>query len=136
MPPPIAVIIPSSAAGTTDSPASEALTAPFTQNSARPAASRVRMMFSQRATTGCQKNVATPASDGREQVAPVGEAGRRYVAEQHVADESAAETRDEGEDQGAEDVQALADGDEGTGQREDEDPGEVEGEGDVLVHRS
>ena len=99
MPPPTPVIMPSRAAGTMSRPAFDALSAPITQNSASPAASRVRMRFSQRATAGCHRNVADAGQRGREQEPPVDQPGRRYVAEQDVADQAAAEPGRPGQDQ-------------------------------------
>ena len=67
-----------------------------------------------------------PGDDRDQQVAPVLERGRRGGADQHVAQEPAAETRRTGQDQHAEDVEALADGDQGAGDREHEDAEQVE----------
>ncbi len=55
------------------------------------------------------------------------EGGRRDGPDDEVAEEPAAEGGDQGEDDDAEDVEVLADGEQGACGGEDEDAGEVQG---------
>ena len=64
MPPPIAVTRPIRAAGTGSRPYSSALSAPVTQNRARPKASKTTTIRSTRPTTGWKAKVSSPAATG------------------------------------------------------------------------
>src|SRR3954452_20747996 len=81
IPPPTAVIMPSRAAGTTDSPESEALTAPLTQNRARP-----RVEGQDDVLPAGQDRVPEEGRDAGQrrgqQVAPVGQSGWRHVVDE------------------------------------------------------
>lgn len=59
---------------------------------------------------------------------PVADADRRDVADEQVAHDAAAEGRSAGQHEHPEEVEALLDGHEATGEREDEHADEVEGE--------
>jgi len=67
-----------------------------------------------------------PGRHRHHQVPPVGEGCRRGRPDEHVAQETTAETRRTGEHQDAEDVEVLADRDQCTGDGEDEDSDQVE----------
>ena len=67
-----------------------------------------------------------PGRDRDQQVAPVGQRRGRDVADQDVAQEAAPETGHAGQHQHAEHVEAAPDPDQGPGDREHEDPDEVE----------
>ncbi len=64
MPPPMPVTMPISAAGARPRPYSAALTAPVTQNSASPKASKTLTERSIRPSVGWNQNVSRPAATG------------------------------------------------------------------------
>ena len=64
MPPPMAVTRPISAAGTGPRPYSSAFSAPVTQNSANPKASKIVTSRSTRPTAGWKTKVISPAATG------------------------------------------------------------------------
>ncbi|KUO04882.1 hypothetical protein AQJ67_09015 [Streptomyces caeruleatus] len=61
-----------------------------------------------------------------QEVPQVREGRRRYGADDHVPEQSAAQSGDLGEHGDAEDVEVLADGQQGAGDGEDEDADQVE----------
>ena len=81
----------------------------MTQNSASPAASRTLITPLRAAERGWKKKVTRPGGDRHQQVAPVRQRRRRRRADQHVAQEAAAEPGRPGQHQHAEDVELLAD---------------------------
>ena len=64
MPPPMPVTMPISAAGSGPRPYSSALSAPVTQNSASPKASKTLTGRSIRPSAGWKTNVSSPAATG------------------------------------------------------------------------
>jgi len=71
-------------------------------------------------------------SDRHHEVAPVGESRWRGRTDEDVAQETAAEARRTGQHQDPEDVEALADRDQCSGDREHEDSDQVEHDEDGL----
>ena len=126
IPPPMPVTMPIRAAGSGVRSKSRALSAPVTQKSASPNASKMLTCRSIRPRAGWKHERDQPGGDRDQQVAPVLERGGRRGADQHVAQEPAAETGRAGQDQHAEDVEALADADQGAGDREHEDADQVQ----------
>ncbi len=125
-PPPTAVARPRAADGVRPRPYSYAFVVPATQN--RPSSARVEDV--DRDLDVLHLWVKEEHQQGGEQrgaeVAEVGERGRGYGPDDHVAEQPSAQCGDLGEDGDAEDVEVLADGQQGAGDREDEDPHEVE----------
>ena len=120
------VTMPMSAAGSGPRPYSSALSAPVTQNSASPNASKTLTSALHPAERRVEDEREQAGDHRHHQVAPVLQRGRRGGADQDVAQEPAAEARRTGQDQHPEDVEALADRDQGAGDREDEDADQVE----------
>ena len=133
MPPPTAVMPPTRMAASGSTPAPSALSEPPMAKVARPAASSTRTNLEIRSTPGWKRKVTRPATSGRPHEPPVGDADRRRVADEHVAHDAAAEGRGGGQHQHPEQVEALLDRDQSTGQREDENTDQVKGQLEVRV---
>ena len=89
------------------------------------------MTRSIRPTVGWKKKVSSPATTGTTQVAPVHQRRGRRGVDEDVAQEPSPQARGAGQHQRTEEVEVATDRHEGAGDREDEDPEQVDDHEDV-----
>ena len=107
-------------------PYSYAFVVPATQKRPRPAASKMFTPSWIRSTSRVEEEDQQGGEQRGEEVPQIREGRGRHGSDDQVPEQPAAQRGDLGEDGDAEDVEVLADGQQGAGDGEDEDADQVE----------